>query len=132
MFLRSDGSVPLRLEVRWRYWVAVTDPNDKRKKKACDIWCECEPVQIADGKKDKEQPDNPRCRTLAKAGAVRLRWPEDRDRDVPEEESFTWAILTEDNWNAEAVMGWRWSKAELKRRKEQPQQKRQRGRGRDD
>ena len=66
------------------------------------------------------------------AGAVRLRWPEDRGRDVPEEESFTWAILTEDNWNAEAVMGWRWSKAELKRRKEQPQQKRQRGRGRDD
>ena len=58
--------------------------------------------------------------------------PEDRDRDVPEEESFTWAILTEDNWNAEAVMGWRWSKAELKRRKEQPQQKRQRGHGRDD
>ena len=74
----------------------------------------------------------PSCRKLAKAGAVRLRWPEDRDRDVPEEESFTWAILTEDNWNAEAVMGWRWSKAELKRRKEQPQQKRQRGRGRDD
>ena len=40
--------------------------------------------------------------------------------------------LKMDNWNAEAVMGWRWSKAELKRRKEQPQQKRQRGRGRDD
>ena len=50
------------------------------------------------------------------AGAVRLKWPEDLDREVPEPESFTWSILTKANWNAEVVLGWRFSKEELAKR----------------
>ncbi|KAL3909648.1 MAG: hypothetical protein SGPRY_009350 [Prymnesium sp.] len=52
------------LEVRWRYWEKVTDPNDKRKKKTIDIWCEGEVVQIANGKSDKESST---CRKLLQA-----------------------------------------------------------------
>lgn len=43
-----------------------------------------------------------------------MKWPADKERD--EDESFTWCILTEDNWNAETVLGWRFSASELKKR----------------
>ena len=59
------------------------------------------------------------CRSLLKAGAVRIKWPTDLTREVPEPESWTWVILEEVNWNAEAVMGWRYSMAELKKRSAQ-------------
>ena len=122
-----DDSLPgAGLEVRWRYWVPVTDEEraagDKRKKKAVDIWCECEAVQIANGKTDTgrlnvmQQEMPAKCKNLLNAGAVRLKWPADADRD--EEESFTWCILTKSNWNAEAVLGWRFSAAELRKRAE--------------
>ncbi|KAL1508786.1 hypothetical protein AB1Y20_004881 [Prymnesium parvum] len=95
----------------------LVDPMDKRKKVAVDIWCEAEGevVMIANGTTDKESPT---CRKLLKVGAVRVKWPADKDRD--EEESYTWCILTEANWNKEAVLGWRFSGAELKKRKSPP------------
>lgn len=43
----DDNLVGAMLEVRWRYWEKVVDPQDKRKKKAVDIWCEGEVVQVA-------------------------------------------------------------------------------------
>ena len=56
------------------------------------------------------------CRKLLDAGAVRIKWPADLTRDEPEPESWTWVILEKANWNAEAVMGWRFSSGELKKR----------------
>ena len=50
--------------------------------KAVDIWCEGEVVGIANGTTDKENPENAKCKKLAKAGAVRVRWPEDLDREA--------------------------------------------------
>ena len=127
----NSSLIGAQLEIRWRYWAAVNDPTgkDKRKKKAVDIWCEGEVVQIANGTTDKEHPENVRCKKLAEAGAVRIRWPADLDHEVPEEEHFTWCILTEGNWNAEAVLGWRFSAAELKKRsasERAPKRRRQR------
>ena len=100
------------LEIRWRYWAPVNDPTgkDKRKKRAVDIWCEAEVVQVANGTTDKA----PRCRNLLKAGAVRLKFAADADRN--EQEHFVWSILEEGNWNAEAVLGWRFTRAELSKR----------------
>ena len=65
----------------------MNDPTgkDKRKKKAVDIWCEGEVVQIANGTTDKETP---KCKKLLDAGAVRIKWPADLDCEVPEEESY--------------------------------------------
>ena len=48
------------------------------------------------------------------AGAVRIKWPADPARE--EKESFTWCILTEANWIEEAVLGWRFSAVELRKR----------------
>ena len=122
-----DDTLPgTKLEVRWRYWAPVTAAEkaagDKRQKRAVDIWCECEAVQVANGTSDTGrlnvmQPEAaPKCKTLLDAGAVRLKWPEDLNREEPE--SFTWCILTKANWNAEAVLGWRFTAAELKKRRE--------------
>ena len=57
-----------------------------------------------------------KCKKLLDAGAVRLKWPADLERE--EQESFTWCILTKDNWNEETVLGWRLSAAELGKRAE--------------
>ena len=89
--------VGAELEIRWRYWVPVTDPKDKRKKKACDIWCTGEVVQIANGASDtgtlnKMTEEKVTCRSLLQAGAVRIKWPADLTREVPEPESWTWVI----------------------------------------
>ena len=115
---RDASLVGAWLEIRWRYWEAVNGPTgkDKRKKKAVDIWCEGEVMGIANGTTDKEG-DGATCKKIAKAGAVRMRWPEDKEREVPEPEHFTWCILTDANWNEEAVTGWRFSASELKKRR---------------
>ena len=100
------------LEVRWRYWEKVTDPKDKRKKKAADIWCEGEVVQVADGVvKKSSQSKEP-----LPEGAVRLKWA--ADAEFEEEESYTWSILHPENWNTEAVLGWRFASSELQKRRE--------------
>ena len=110
------------VDIRWRYWAAVTDPKDKRKKMAVDTWCTGEVVQIANGTSDKGTlnkmtTEKVTCRTLLQAGAVRIKWPADPDHDEPE--SWTWVILEKRNWNAEVVMGWRFSEDELKKRSAQ-------------
>ena len=112
------------LDIRWRYWVPVNDPKDKRSKKACDIWCTGEVVQIANGTSDtgtlnQMTAEKVTCRKLLDAGAVRIKWPADLDREVPEPESWTWVILEKAGWNADAVMGWRFATAELKKRSSQ-------------
>lgn len=128
--LRDDSLVGSMLEIRWRYWRPVTDEEraagDKRKKRAVDMWCEGEVVQVANGKTDKESPS---CKKLLEAGAVRMKWPADPTRE--EKETFTWCILTDGNWNEEAVLGWRFAAAELAKRQEavqQPAPKRRRAR----
>ena len=70
--------------------------GEKRKKIGVKIWCEGEVVQVANGTTDKESP---RCKNLLQAGALRIKWPEDKDREVPEPESFTWNIFQETDWN---------------------------------
>ena len=68
------------------------------------------------GTTDKENPENARCKKLAQAGAVRIRWPEDLSRDVSEPEHFTWSILHEESWNQEVHLGWRFTACELRKR----------------
>ena len=49
----NDSLLGTGLEVRYHYWAPVTEAEraagDKRKKRAVDIWCECEAVQVANG-----------------------------------------------------------------------------------
>ena len=54
----------------------MTDPKDKRKKKAVFIWCEGTVVEVADGVTIKKSP---RCKDVLPPGAVRIRWPKDVD-----------------------------------------------------
>ena len=83
-------------------------------------------MQIANGTTDKENPDNPACRKLAGAGAVRIRFPADPAREEPEH--YSWCILREANWSAEAVLGWRFAACELEKRASASVQARKRGR----
>ena len=57
---------------------------------------------------------SPTSKKLAKAGAARIRWPADAERDEPE--SWSWEILTEANFNDDVHIGWRLSEGELRRR----------------
>jgi hypothetical protein len=81
---------------------------------SCRARCEGEVTQVADGKtmrktKNKNSP-------LVEAGAVRVRWPEDKERNEPE--TFSWHVLQASDWNADAHLGWRFTKAELAKRSE--------------
>ena len=49
--------------------------GDKRKKIQEKIWCEGEVVLVANGTTTTENPENAKCKKLAKAGAVRVKWP---------------------------------------------------------
>ena len=42
-----------------------------------------------------------------------IRWPEDKDRKVPEKESFTWTVLEPHKWTEEVHLGWRYAQREL-------------------
>ena len=64
--------------------------------------------QVADG----VIKASPRCRKPLKAGAVRVRWPADAERDEPE--SFTWTVLDPSDWTREVHQGWRWAEGELR------------------
>ena len=107
----DNSLVGTMLEIRWRYWALDTDPTTKRKKMAVDIWCEGEVVQVANGSTDTE---GPRCTKLLEAGAVRIKFK--ADAAFEEQEQYTWSILRACNWNAEAVLGWRYTEAELCKR----------------
>ena len=87
---------------------------------AVDIWCEGEVVQVANGSTDTE---GPRCIKLLEAGAVRIKFK--ADAAFEEKEQYTWSILRACNWNAEAVLGWRYTEAELSKRSK-PAEKRRR------
>ena len=94
----DDSFLGTHLEVCWRYWRPPTDEEiaagEKRKNIGVKIWCEGEVVLIANGTTTIEG-EGARCKKLAKAGAVRIKWPADLTRKVPEPESFTWNILQE-------------------------------------
>ena len=47
---------------------------------------------------------------------MRIKWPEDKDRDEPE--SYTWNILQDANWNEDRHLGWRFTAGELAKRRE--------------
>ena len=69
---------------------------------------------VANGTTTTEtQPQTVRCKKLAQAGAVRLRWPEDLTREEPEEESYSWHVLQDADWRQDAHLGWRFTAAEL-------------------
>ena len=62
---------------------------------------------------------------------MRIKWPADLTRDVPESESFTWSILQEAMFNVDGHLGWRFTAGELRKCAEaaeaaQPAQKRRR------
>ena len=111
------------IEVCWRYWRAPTADEivngEKRGRIGVPMWCAGEVMLVADGVSTKERPESARCKKLAEAGAVRIRWPEDLTRKTPEPETFSWHILQNALWgsrNRDAHMGWRFSPAELKKR----------------
>lgn len=135
---RKDSLVGAKLEVNWRYWVRlrivvaslfhcfrpvshrVPPPPPSQvvseeigKRTACNMWCEGEVVAVANGTTDAE---GTRSRKVLESGAVRIKWPKDDDFD--EDETFTWSILTDANFNKERHMGWRLAAAELKKRAE--------------
>ena len=103
----DDSLIGKELEIRWRYW-RPTREGERGKRKAVNIWCVGEVVQIANGTTDKQSP---RCKGPLAKGAVCIKWPADVDFDEPE--SFTWSLLTKENWNKEAVLGWRYTAAQL-------------------
>lgn len=116
--------VGTELEICWRYWRTPTAEEvaggEKRKKIGVPIWCTGTVTHLANGTTVTTNPDNIRCRALADAGAVRIRWPEDLDREVPEPESFSWHILQNANWNPprDTHLAWRFTAAELTKRTE--------------
>ena len=73
---------------------------------------------FSDGTSVTVDPDRATCRKLAKAGAVRIRWPADPTRDVPEPETFSWHIFQKELWRKDAHLGWRYSEGELQKRAE--------------
>ena len=64
------------LEVNWKYY-SQTDGEPVL------MWCSAEVVKVADGFSDKASS---RCKKPLQAGAVLLKWPEDKDRDEEREE----------------------------------------------
>ena len=52
---------------------------------------------------------------LAK-GALRIHWPEDKDRG--EKESYSWHMFQDADWRKDAHLGWRYAESELQKRAE--------------
>ena len=90
--------------------------GEKRKKIGVKIWCEGEVTHVANGTTTTVNPESARCKKLANAGAIRIRWPADDDRN--EKETFSWHIMQDADWNADRHMGWRFTMSELARRRE--------------
>ena len=105
------------LEVCWRYWRAPTEEEiakgEKRKKIGVPIWCEGEVMAIANGTTDKAAPQ---CKSALAKGALRIRWPEDKDRK--EKESYSWHMFQDEDWRKEGHLGWRYAASELQKRAE--------------
>ena len=109
------------LEICWRYWRPPTAEEiakgEKRKKIAVKIWCEGEVTQVANGTTDKSAPQS--TNKLAK-GALRIRWPEDKERK--EKQSYSWHMFQDEDWygrtRKEAHLSWRFTADELRKRAE--------------
>ena len=118
---RDDSIVGSSLEICWgRYWRKPTDAEvangEKRKKIQEKIWCEGEVVLVANGTTTTEKPENARCKKLAEAGAVRIKWPADVAREEPE--TFMWCILQDADFapRKDRHLAWRLSASELQKR----------------
>ena len=72
------------------------------------IWCSGEVVKVADGKTTKRSA---KCKSPLPWGAVRIKWPEDRERE--EKESFVWSVLKPCDFNKDAHLGWRYDASQL-------------------
>jgi hypothetical protein len=114
----DDSLVGSWLEICWRYWRPPTEEEvakgEKRKKIGVKIWCEGEVVVVANGTSTLEKPESAKCKKLAEAGAVRIRWPADLERK--ERESFSWHIFQDALFNQDKHLGWRFTAAELQKR----------------
>ena len=73
------------------------------------IWCEGTVVEVSHGKIHKSA----RSKDSLPDGALRIRWPVDRDFD--EQENSSWCILNPEDWNRDVHLGWRWPASELER-----------------
>ena len=73
-------------------------------------------VLVANGTTTTEKPESARCKKLAQAGAVRIKWPADPDRKEPE--SFMWCILQDADFapRKDRHLAWRLSATELQKR----------------
>ena len=120
--VRDDSLVESSLEICWRYWRPPTEAEvakgEKRKRIQTFIWCDCEVVLVANGTTTIENPENAKCKKLAKAGAVRVKWPADPLRKEPE--SFMWVILQDADFapHKDHHLAWRLTAGELQKRAE--------------
>ena len=89
------------LEVNWKYY-SQTDGEPVL------MWCSAEVVKVADGFSDKASS---RCKKPLQAGAVLLKWPEDKDRE--EKESLSWMVLLPNKWNKDGQNAWRFDPCDL-------------------
>ena len=67
------------------------------------MWVPAEVLRVADGTSDKASE---RCIKMLPAGAVLLKWPEDKDRG--EKEHMSWMVLIPKKWNRPVQNGWRY------------------------
>jgi hypothetical protein len=118
---RDDSFVGTSLEICWgRYWRGPTEEEiakgDKRQRIQEKIWCECEVVLVANGTTTMDNPENAKCKKLAQAGAVRIKWPADVARN--EAETFMWCILQDADFapRKDRHLAWRLSASELQKR----------------
>lgn len=123
----DDSLVGRQIEIRWRYWRPAQEGERGNKKQVLVpcmpcipfglsrdptshaslcvqqfIWCEGTVVEVSDGTIRKSK----RSKESLPAGAVRIRWP--ADKDFNEKETFQWSILNPEDWNRDVHLGWRW------------------------
>ena len=101
--LLDETLVGKRLEVCWKYF--QTDDGLPTL-----IWAPGEVVQVADGTSDKATE---RCKKMLPAGAVLVKWPEDKDR--MEKENLSWHVLIPNKWNKTTQYGWRYDPRDIPR-----------------
>ena len=90
-----------RLEICWKYYSTETD-------EALLIWSPCEVVKVADGTSDKASE---RCKKMLPAGAVLVKWAEDKDRE--EKETLGWKVLLPKKFNKQQIYSWRLAPCEF-------------------
>jgi hypothetical protein len=116
-----DSLVGKWIEVRWRYYVPCKKNKSGWRQEY--IWCAGEVVEVADGKTTRRTPQ---CKSPLEWGAVRIRWPADTSREVPEPETFVWSVLEPHTWRQETHLGWRYAKSELAKLSAGPAKKQRR------